>query len=138
MIVVGIVAILTAIAMPRFGELLEKSREGATKGNIGAILSSLAIYSADNASNMPRTITSVEYTKYLDRIPPVKVTHPYGGFRMLGSNRDVDTIDYGNTGSFLFATDTDGWKYDANTGRVWVNNGQTDTQGVFYTYYGYD
>ncbi|HTA77767.1 MAG TPA: prepilin-type N-terminal cleavage/methylation domain-containing protein, partial [bacterium] len=39
MIVVAIIGILAAIAIPRFAQMLEKSKEGATKGNIGAMKS---------------------------------------------------------------------------------------------------
>jgi prepilin-type N-terminal cleavage/methylation domain-containing protein len=138
MIVVAIVGVLTAIAIPKFGEMLEKSREGATKGNIGAILSSIVIYSADNASSWPGDIDALEYRKYLDTIPPVKVTHPYTGFRMSGNSNVVELVAPGNTTPPAFAENTDGWRYDPNTGRVWVNNSQTDTKGYFYTNYGYD
>lgn len=138
MIVVGIIGVLTAIAIPKFGDMLEKSREGATKGNIGAMLSSISIYTADNASSYPGDITSVSFSRYISGIPPVKVTHPWGGYRMLGSSKDVETLAFGNTAPVAFLETTDGWRYDPNTGRVWVNNSQTDSKGEFYTEYGYD
>jgi general secretion pathway protein G len=138
MIVVSIIGVLTAIAAPKFGEMLEKSREGATKGNIGAIISSLSIYTADNASNWPSDITVIEYRKYLNQIPPVKVTHPNTGFRMSGSSRFVETLTYGDTTEVPFSDTTDGWRYDPNTGRIWVNNSQTDSKGEPYSDYGRD
>ena len=36
MIVVAIIGILAAIAIPKFADLIRKSNEGATKGNLGA------------------------------------------------------------------------------------------------------
>ena len=34
MIVVAIIGVLAAVAIPKFADMLEKSREGATKGNL--------------------------------------------------------------------------------------------------------
>ncbi|HRU39764.1 MAG TPA: type II secretion system protein, partial [Candidatus Goldiibacteriota bacterium] len=48
MIVVAIIGILAAVAIPRFADMLEKAREGATKGNAGAIKSAISIYYGDN------------------------------------------------------------------------------------------
>ena len=47
MIVVAIIGILAAIAIPKFAELIRKSNEGASKGNLGAIRSALSIYYGD-------------------------------------------------------------------------------------------
>jgi prepilin-type N-terminal cleavage/methylation domain-containing protein len=43
MIVVAIIGILAAIALPKFADMIEKSREGSTKGNIGALKSANSI-----------------------------------------------------------------------------------------------
>ena len=42
MIVVAIIGILAAIAIPKFAELIRKSNEGASKGNLGSIRSALS------------------------------------------------------------------------------------------------
>jgi len=47
MIVVAIIGILAAIAIPQFAQLVAKSQEGATKGNLGTLRSSLSIYYGD-------------------------------------------------------------------------------------------
>ena len=44
MIVVAIIGILSAIAIPKFADLIRKSNEGATKGNLGALRSAISIY----------------------------------------------------------------------------------------------
>src|SRR5688572_13980492 len=82
MIVVAIIGILAAIAIPKFAEMLEKSRDGASKGNIGAIKSAIAIYYGDHEGVNPSDLTDVWEGgtsttwkfrgKYLDDIPPVK------------------------------------------------------------------
>ena len=43
MIVVAIIGILAAIAIPKFAELIRKSNEGASKGSLGSIRSALSI-----------------------------------------------------------------------------------------------
>jgi prepilin-type N-terminal cleavage/methylation domain-containing protein len=53
MLVVAIVGLLVAIALPKFSNLIDKSREAAAKGNIGALRSALSIYYADNEGIYP-------------------------------------------------------------------------------------
>jgi prepilin-type N-terminal cleavage/methylation domain-containing protein len=147
MIVVAIIGVLAAVAIPQYNDLMEKSREGATKGNIGAIISSIYIYSANSRGNWPDDITQPAFTKYLEKIPLVKVTHSFNGSRLSGNCNDVEIIqnDNGNGksegnayGKYKFKDNTDGWRYDPASGGVWVNNSQTDTTGLDYTRYGYE
>ena len=146
MVVVAMIGILAALAIPRYADLVEKSREGATKGNIGAIMSSIRIYSADNGGNMSEDLKAAQYSRYMSQIPAVKVTHPGSGFQLSGRSNEIEILDKtpgkskgkGNAyGLTKFNNNTDGWRYDPESGNIWVNNGQTDTQGMFYTYYGY-
>src|SRR5438045_216382 len=80
MIVVAIIGILAAVAIPKFAQMLEKSREGATKGNIGALKSAISIYSGDWQGVFPSyidTTTSGSWFAggaYIDNVPSVKVT----------------------------------------------------------------
>ena len=53
MIVVSILGILATIAVPKFADLVRKSREGVLKGNLGAMRSALNIYYADMEGNYP-------------------------------------------------------------------------------------
>jgi prepilin-type N-terminal cleavage/methylation domain-containing protein len=139
MIVVAIIGILAAVAIPRFSDMLEKAREGATKGNVGAIKSAISIYYGDNTGAWPWSIDVTQagasfFTKYLDNIPPVKVTHPNGGKQLSGTSRAVLLVIVTAT----IDTATDGWKYNQTAGDVWVNNSQTDTKNVQYSMYGYE
>jgi prepilin-type N-terminal cleavage/methylation domain-containing protein len=138
MIVVAIIGILAAVAIPRFASMLESAREGATKGNAGAIKSAVSIYYGDNTGIWPSDIT-YNFTKYMDRIPPVKATHPIGtlgGIALAGSSTVVSCVNVAVDANI--ATNTDGWKYNAGNGNVWVNNAQSDTKGVIYSIYGYE
>src|ERR1019366_8534340 len=53
MIVVAIIGILAAIAIPQFANLVSKSQEGRTKANLGTIRSALSIYYGDSEGWYP-------------------------------------------------------------------------------------
>jgi len=136
MIVVAIIGILAAVAIPKFSDMLEKAREGATKGNVGAIKSAISIYYGDNSGVWPGDISAAAFKNYLEKIPPVKVTHPakLGGNTLSGTATVVTVV----SASGVFTSTTDGWKYNYTDGNVWVNNSQTDTVGTVYYTYGYE
>lgn len=132
MIVVAIIGILAAAALPRFADLLEKTREGATKKNMANMKSAISAYYADNIGVYPTDPADVNFLSYIERIPAVKVTHPKGGFRLSGTSTAVATV----SATAAFATNTDGWRYNTADGALWVNNGQTDSKGTLYNLYG--
>lgn len=154
MIVVAIIGILAAIAIPKFADLIRKSKEGATKGSMGAMRSALTIYYgeqegiypmpvddvdattnaqtltvANNNTEVFRMITGPFLTKYLDKAPTVK----------LGINgiSDTDACVYNvDILAFGLSTDHDGkWWYRGPTYgemHVFASN-QLDTKGVYVT-----
>src|SRR6516162_6609630 len=71
MIVVAIIGILAAIAIPKFADLIRKSKEGATKGNLGAVRSALSIYYGDLEGNYPTDdLTQMTVSgKFLPELP---------------------------------------------------------------------
>ena len=85
MIVVAIIALLAAIAIPRFASMVRKAKEGATKGNLGAIRSALSVYYADLEGSYPDfmagndglTVLTVN-SKYISTIPQARIAdyHP--------------------------------------------------------------
>ena len=136
MIVVAIIGILAAIAIPRFAQMLEKAREASTKGNIGALKSACSIYYGDWEGKWPSTLSSTAsypFSQYMDVIPAVKVTYP----------QDANYSPEGKEIAYLarlgaVATDTGtGWAYDSSTGNVYVNSTALDSKEFPYTTYGY-
>jgi prepilin-type N-terminal cleavage/methylation domain-containing protein len=129
MIVVAIIGILAAIAIPKFAELIRKSNEGSSKGNLGAVRSALSIYYGDMEGLYPVELISLTQNgKYMASIPKGKAPnyHP-----------DSAAI---NTGSTNAVNDAGGWAYDnvpgdANFGTLWVNCTHTDTKGSVWTTY---
>ena len=127
MIVVAIIGILAAIAIPKFANLIRKSNEGASKGNLGSIRGALSIYYGDLEGQYPTDMQSLTIAgKYLTAIPQAKAPN------------------YHSDGSAVTAqtqsNDGAGWSYnnttnDANMGTVWVNCTHTDTKGSTWTTY---
>ena len=127
MIVVAIIGILAAIAIPKFAELIRKSSEGASKGNLGAVRSALSIYYGDLEGQYPDNMASLTIAgKYLQVVPMAKVPNYHG---------DISTVALTQT-----ANDKAGWAYnnlttDANIGNALVNCTHTDSKGSIWTTY---
>jgi len=88
MIVVAIIGLLAAIAIPKFADMVRRGKESAARGQLGAVRSAISIYYADNEGMFPtvplgfnrteliHTLTA--RTKYLQRWVPLMVPkhHP--------------------------------------------------------------
>jgi type IV pilus assembly protein PilA len=165
MIVVAIIGILAAIALPKFADMLEKSRDGATKGNLDSMKSAINMYTADQSGQYPTQIldTHIPATndinfikKYMDSIPSVKSTAKSDlniavGGQGNGPGVGVATVIAGVTqanwngagtasslaGTLQTALTGKGWRYDSMEGRIWVNSNLIDMNATYYTTYGY-
>jgi hypothetical protein len=133
--------------------MLEKSREGATKGNIGAIRSAVSIYSGDWQGVWPSFLETAGATaatpsqpndgwfsdgtkgSYMDNIPGVKVTGK-NSYNSSPQPADGNGLTYGPFGTSQTASSR-GWLYESATGYVWVSNTQFDSFGKSYTLFGY-
>src|SRR3954454_17240373 len=56
MIVVAIIGILAAVAVPKFADLVTKSKEASVKGALGAVRSALSIYYGDTEGSYPTNL----------------------------------------------------------------------------------
>lgn len=76
MLVVAILSLLAAIAIPKFGNMIIKAKEAAVKANLGALRGALTIYYSDNEGIYPYYGSVAEALttsgKYMDKIPPVQ------------------------------------------------------------------
>ena len=115
MIVVAIIGILAAIAIPKFADLINKSKEGATKGALSSVRSAVQVYYGDNEGWFPAdTLASIIVnSKYIASIPQAKV--PGTGH---GDSAAVDDVTNGGT-----VTDGPGWAYfnDPTHAASWGN-----------------
>ena len=156
MIVVAIIGILAAIALPKFADMLEKSREGATKGNLTAIRSAMNMYTADQAGAWPVIMTDIHTAggtdvnflkKYIDKVPAVKATAKNdvnGANAGQGPGQGSLNIDipFQSTwgvaaGASNFLPAGRGWRYDSLEGKIWVNSNLLDMSNQLFTVYGY-
>ena len=132
MIVVAIIGILAAIAIPKFSNLITKSNEANTKGNLGTLRSAITIYYADTEGWYPGdTLASMTTnSKYLPNIPTSKL--PSVATLNIG-HPDASSVTSG-TG----ISDAGGWVYDntpadINWGRVLVACTHKDSKGNLWT-----
>jgi general secretion pathway protein G len=129
MIVVAIIGILAAIAIPKFASLIRKSGEGASKGNLGSIRSSLSIYYGDMEGNYPAQLAALTIAgKYLSAIPNAKMPNYH-----TDTSAETDTLPAN-------ISDTQGWAFDntstdGNFGQVNVACTHTDTKGTYWETY---
>lgn len=151
MIVVAIIGILAMIAIPKFADLLRKSQEGKTKGNLGGLRSALSIYYADMEGTYPFDLESLTVGgKYLTAIPKVSAPSYHAESAAVRQNTG-GTMPMG-CGS-MYMTDVGAWFYwnddgsmcgmmspptgerARNMGEVWVGCQHTDTKGSRWTTY---
>jgi type IV pilus assembly protein PilA len=129
MIVVAIIGILAAIAIPRFAQMVERAKEGATAGNLSAIRGAVHIYYSKNDGVYPDTIASDSpfvgpaETNYMKELPKATATP-------LGNTNAVTVVASGAP-----TTTGQGWRYASTTGDVWANSTALDTRGRPFSSY---
>ena len=112
MIVVAIIGILAAIAIPKFADLINKAKEGSTKGALSSVRSAVQVYYGDNEGWFPSdSLACVTLNaKYIAEIPLAKM--PGTGH---GDSRAILGAQA--------ATDVPGWLYfnDTTLATTWGN-----------------
>jgi prepilin-type N-terminal cleavage/methylation domain-containing protein len=126
MIVVAIIAILAAIAIPRFRAMQETAREAKTKDNLSALRSAVMIYYGNNEGRWPDDLSASAFTEYIAAIPPAKAT-PLGDSTNVVSVTDVPNA-YGVGWAYCSALGT----YE---GQIWCNSNSIDSKGASFTTY---
>ncbi len=128
-VVVSIIALLAAVAIPKYGELLEKANLGATLGNLSTIRSAISMYNANNFI-FPSSIDPVScigFKEFIgEAVPYVKAKRPYSN------------PPYGNSvtlGNAIPDTMGSGWYYNNSAGYVYINSIANDIEGKSYTIY---
>jgi len=96
MIVVAIIGILAAIAIPRFANLIDRAREARTQGNLGAIRSAMAICYGATDGTWPATIAAL-VPIYIDAVPTVLLPSAMGHAETF-----AEVVVAGDTGSWFY------------------------------------
>jgi prepilin-type N-terminal cleavage/methylation domain-containing protein len=119
MIVVAIIGILAAIAIPKFADLVTKSKEASIKGSLGTIRSAVSIYYSDQEGVYPASgslaIALTSGSRYLQEMPYVQIPQGAYGHSRVNTETTVNA-DGGN------------WLYAPGSGQVAVNCTHTDTK----------
>lgn len=137
MIVVAIIGILAAVAVPKFADMLRKSKEGATKGGLTNLRSSLTIYISDNdgltpdmGTNGALANTTPIVPKYVEAIPSVKL----GSYHNDSNQIVVRATAVFNRGALALLYNSNGWMYSSWSGAtIFVNCIHTDTKNTWVT-----
>jgi len=154
MIVVAIIGILAAVAIPKFADLVTKSKEATVKGSLGAVRSALSIYYGDTEGVYPTTDVFAALTtnnKYMPAvanvsslgrfvIPPVTATgntgHSGGMFASVSANTGVLYDGAGIVDAVEAANVVLAYGAGANTlGEVYMNCSHEDTKSARWTTY---
>ena len=128
MIVVAIIGILAAVAIPKFAQMIERAKEGATKSNIGAVRSAVSIYYGKNEGVNPASIDSTSAfigsadSNFMAELPKAATTP-------LGNSNAVTAVT-----AVPSATGT-GWAYKSASGEMWCNSTASDTKASPFTSY---
>lgn len=137
MIVVAIIGILAAVAVPKFADLVTKSKEAAVKGNLGAVRSAISIYYGDtegvNPANGLLLTALTTNNRYMNSQTGLgDFTIPSFGSFGGHPNRKIIT-DAGAPATFNDATAAQGGVYDGSIGLFYANCSHNDTKGVVWT-----
>lgn len=122
-LVIMIIAILTAIIVPRYLTQIPQAEIATTKANIENIRGAIAMHRSEQGS-YPATLSALTSTPsatspYLRQIPYECVSNP-----------DVNTVTTGTTVSGV-----GGWLYESSTGNVGVNLSGNDVNGKAFSTY---
>ncbi|MBI4060116.1 MAG: type II secretion system protein [Elusimicrobia bacterium] len=150
MIVVAIIGILAAVALPKFSDLLRKSHEGRVKSSLGAFRSALTIYYGDLEGVYPADLNSLTVGgKYISAIPSARIPDYHPGTVVVRHNDNTDPFGCGSgyvldTGEWIYWSD-DGSLCGGTSppagqrrrlqGELWIACSHTDTRGVAWTNY---
>ena len=137
MIVVAIIGILAAVAIPKFANLVTKSKEASAKGSLGAVRSAVSIYYGDSEGEYPANLHDglTFGDKYLPAsglgnftIPKVGTVNPGHTSIITSAAQVAEATD--NT-----VTDAAGLHYNTVTGDVLIACTHQDTKGTLWTSY---
>jgi prepilin-type N-terminal cleavage/methylation domain-containing protein len=129
MIVVAIIGILAAIAIPKFADLVRKASEGNSKGSLASIRSALSVYYGDMEGQYPMGLGRLTVGgKYLAVIAVSKEPNYHPD---VSTERDALLSSPSDGGGWLY----DNTLGDANMGEMLVNCTHTDSKGSVWTSY---
>ncbi len=117
--VIVILGILSAVALPTFFNLQDDARRAAVRGSLGGLRSGVAIWYARTAASDAASYPSI-----------TQLQSSPGGPMQFGIPLNPYTNSSGILAGAAETTSTaNGWIYDATTGRIWSSASQTQGSG---------
>jgi len=125
MLVVAIIALLAAIAIPKFADMVIRAKEAGVKGKTGSFRSAITIYYADTEGYLPfdylaEELPSVLVPKYISKIPAISIP-------TVSSHINSDLIK-GHPSEFPDWAGKRAWYYNG-TPRIRINCIHRDSRG---------
>jgi type II secretory pathway pseudopilin PulG len=132
---------LAAIAVPKFADMVTKSKEASAKGSLGAVRSAVSIYYGDMEGEFPGNLydglTSAD--KYMSAAQGLgNFTIPKNGTYSAPGHSSVITVAANVAQGSGPASDAAGVYYFDNgtrRGEVFINCTHKDTKGSVWTFY---
>ena len=126
MMVVAILSIIGSIAIPKFGNMINKARESSVRGSLGALRSALSVYYSDKDGYFPPSgslaLALTAGPVYIKDIPMCRIPAP-------GDHGETNGItDF--AGAY---TDLGDWMYLSSSGTVTVNCTHPDSGGKIWS-----
>ena len=139
MIVVAIIGILSAIAIPKFADLIRKSNEGATKGNLGSLRSALSIYYGEQEGlyptvSDPTSVLTMDNGKYLKEVPSCYCPPYHSKTPSFAAGAD-STSETGGGGLWGYQPVSIPAAGQKQWGDCWVNCTHTDSKSTSWNQY---
>ena len=143
MIVVAIIGILAAVAIPKFADLVTKSKEASTKGSLGSVRSALSIYYGDLEGVYPDNLFNGlgSSDKYMPRVGGAsslgKYVVPKHG-TLFGGHEGNLYQNVNNVAGVLqnaTADDARPLGYDSTNGSIYINCTHGDTRSNIWSGY---
>ncbi len=139
-IVVVIIGVLAAIAIPRFSRAADGAADAALKQNLRTMREALEMYKAEHKGAVPKDATAAEQlTQYTDLAGNVSATasdvHPFGPYLHRVPPLPVG-IRQGNAGLFWTDAEGVGWLYSEMSQTIKAHaSGEYESRGVDYATY---
>ncbi len=139
MMVVAIIGLLASIALPKFSNLIRKSKEAAVYGSLGGLRSALTIYYSDNEGTMPsQTGIAMALTtggKYIDSIPSIHIPgYQHTANNILSGIEPIIRVDNG-CWYYRARSSIDGppyWDADVYFQGIWISCTHADLKGQIW------
>jgi prepilin-type N-terminal cleavage/methylation domain-containing protein len=129
-IVLALIGIIAAVAIPKYGQLLEKANLGASLGNLSSLRSAVSVYYA-TFMKFPDSVdpgAAPQFGAVLNGSAPYVMSRYPAAHPPYGNNIETGTYD-SPTGS------KSGWYYNSIKGSVFINSVEHDSDGNVYSAY---